>query len=99
MALILQLANHALRFPTQQLYLKGPSWGSWGFWGGRAPEDICHILTGVDSEFWVSSESAQWKCMEMIDRQYMGYTILFVHLCFILLISVFLCKMARCGRW
>ena len=57
----------------RSLYLRGPRWGSFGFWAGADPEDICAELTGVASGFW-SDQVGQ--CARVIQRRIDSFVVL-----------------------
>lgn len=59
--------------PLIRLYLWGPSWGNWGFWGGMDMSDICSHKTGVDAHFWKHNSEA---CTQLVAKQFYSITVL-----------------------
>lgn len=49
--------------PLRMFYLRGPGWGTIGFWMGNAPEDICASLTDVTASHWFKHPAA---CADLI---------------------------------
>lgn len=54
---------------ARQLYLRGPSIHSFGFWAGRQPEDICSALTNVPASHWAAHTI---QCETLISNQISG---------------------------
>jgi hypothetical protein len=70
---IIEWVRHVLVLaPLRALYLKGPSVGEYGFWGGAAPDDICAALTGSPSSFWRTSPL---ECERLIDARFESFEV------------------------
>ena len=76
---ILQNVQEGLKYifyyPLQILYLKGPSFGSFGFWNGKSYADICSQLTNVPSSTWESSYVLQDECKNLIEKNFNSFYI------------------------
>lgn len=53
--------------PLERLYLFGPTLCGYGFWGGRAREDICASLSNTPSAFWAQHAG---ECDDLIARNF-----------------------------
>lgn len=71
--------NTLLVNPLLKLYLYGPRFGGWGFWGGKDSNDICAQLTNVPSEFWAANRE---ECFHLITKSFYSFLIIFEILCY-----------------
>lgn len=60
-------------YPLQTLYLKGPSYGNFGFWNGKSSSDICSQITNVPSSLWESSQLLQNECKDLIQKNFNSF--------------------------
>lgn len=75
--------------PLEKLYLYGPTFRGWGFWGGRKWDDICSELTQVDAEFWHNNKK---ECANLIERHFFQFVVFIqVVVYFYILYKVFTC--------
>jgi len=83
-------------FPLAKLYLWGPSFGGWGFWGGMDMAEICAQKTTLSSEFWKRNPE---ECAEIVSKQFYSMTILIETIVyFYLLIQVLVTLCYKCRR-
>lgn len=55
------------------LYLNGPRFSGWGFWGGLAQEDICCEISHVEARFWAAHPT---ECEYLIMRRFDSFYLL-----------------------
>lgn len=60
--------------PLLHLYLYGPTFGSYGGWGGQALPDICAQLTSTSSQHWDKNMDL---CADMVHTRFDGFFTLF----------------------
>lgn len=59
----------------RKLYMLGPAWAGWGFWEGRALDDICAELTHVDASHWRDEGGGSEQCEALIERKVIAFSI------------------------
>ncbi len=52
--------------PLVTLYLEGPSFNGYGFWGNQEPADVCSAMTNVPANFWLQNPN---ECMRTISKR------------------------------
>lgn len=78
--------------PLRTLYFKGPSWGHWGFWEGRGPDDVCAELTRVEATHW-NTELGQMACQDLLERKFSAFAIGTISMCLVAL------TFSLCSHW
>ena len=58
--------------PIKKLYLNGPMLGMFGFWGGKHKAEICHLLTSIDSRFWINNSR---DCDILIEDRFQAFKV------------------------
>ena len=58
--------------PLRRLYIYGPSFMEYGFWGGRSSSQICQSITTYSEAFWQSNVSA---CEDIIETKFRAFHI------------------------
>ena len=53
--------------PLRTVYMYGPEFHGFGFWGGRSDAQICAVLTGTAEKFWNSNEN---ECTSLIEQKF-----------------------------
>lgn len=61
--------------PLRLLYFDGPAWSGWGFWEGRAPDDVCAELTHVDGSHWRGTEQGRMACTDLLERKFAAFVV------------------------
>lgn len=64
--------NMLISAPLKKLYYYGPSIGGVGFWGGKEFSEICHLLTSMESAFWMENSE---KCESLINTRFGAFQI------------------------
>ena len=54
----------------KNLFLKGPAWGSFGFWQSRPASDICAEYTKYDASFWYVHPE---ECLKLIETRFVAF--------------------------
>jgi hypothetical protein len=52
--------------PLYHVYINGPTWAGYGFWGGARDPDICFAISGVSAQHW---EANRGQCALLIERK------------------------------
>lgn len=80
---ILRVYQNTILRMIAHLYLYGPQIAGFGFWQGKAPEDICAVLTNGSAAFWTEHST---ECIRLITQHFYSWVVLFeMCLCMILL--------------
>lgn len=80
---LIQLYKTFVVKPLARLYLWGPRWGNWGFWGGQTLHDICAQITSVSSDFWIKHPD---ECLVVISKSFYSLLILFESILYVVFI-------------
>lgn len=68
-----------LYLPLETLYLHGPSFGGYGFWGGSDMSTICATSTGTEARFWESHN--EYECERLVDKKVTAFVLLCISMC------------------
>ena len=66
--------NIVIKKPLFSLYLNGPSYLSFGFWGGMSEAEICAKETSYSELFWIQNSV---DCQEIIASKFNSWFICF----------------------
>lgn len=80
-----------LMIPMYYLYMKGPSFGGYGFWSGKSAPDICSTITSVDSHFWTSSTEKMQECELIILREFDSFMTGIMSLVYLFVLGKMIC--------
>jgi hypothetical protein len=77
--------------PLVTLYLEGPSFNGYGFWGNQEPADVCSAMTNVPAKFWLQNPN---ECMRTISKRSHSFVVmvrfgLYCLTLFMLVLSIF----------
>ena len=58
--------------PLRKLYLFGPGWLQFGFWGGKPEAEICQSLTLFSESFWLDNMK---ECKDLIHKRFFSFQV------------------------
>ena len=64
--------NQLVLRPLRKLYDYGPEWGGLGFWGGRAPAQVCAEMTKYSELFWLDNMA---DCHTLINNKFYSFQV------------------------
>ena len=75
-----EISKYILYYPLRTLYFHGPSLGNFGFWGGKAREDICSQLTLMPAKTWTKGFDMEEECELLLQKKFNSFyiSILFI---------------------
>lgn len=73
--IVFEIPKYALYYPLQILYFHGPALGSYGFWNGKAKEDICAQLTLMPAKAWSQSTGMDMECEILLEKKFHSFYI------------------------
>lgn len=58
--------------PLRRLYLFGPSFMQFGFWGGIDQSEICKSVTTYSENFWILNS---FQCDDIIEKKFVAFRV------------------------
>lgn len=80
--------------PLLQVYLYGPAFQGYGFWGGMETEVICNVVTNVSVDHWREHTA---ECAELVYSRFESYmVVVYAVIYFVTLIQSLVACYRRC---